>query len=159
MLCDLILMAMYLMTNDFLERRQVAATEIRKEEERIETIARMEDPSRQFQEMQRTGLQATRKPMALSILAKGLDEKLPVTVTTARPPGYADNPPKGSMPFTVQDRNPVPVYQVQGFELGQRHPPNHPQPGRWQSPAMPGHYARGQLAARGAVARVRYGRG
>ena len=30
---------------------------------------------------------------------------------------------------------------------------------RWQSPAMPGHYARGQLAARGAVARVRYGRG
>ena len=34
--------------------------------------------------------------------------------------------------------------------VGQRHPPNHPQPG---------HYARGQLAARGAVARVRYGRG
>ena len=31
--------------------------------------------------------------------------------------------------------------------------------GRWQSPAMPGHYARGQLAARGVVARVRYGRG
>ena len=31
--------------------------------------------------------------------------------------------------------------------------------GRWQSPAMPGYYARGQLAARGAVARVRYGRG
>ena len=30
---------------------------------------------------------------------------------------------------------------------------------RVQSPAMPGHYARGQLAARGAVARVRYGRG
>ena len=31
--------------------------------------------------------------------------------------------------------------------------------GRWQSPTMPSHYARGQLAARGAVARVRYGRG
>ncbi len=30
--------------------------------------------------------------------------------------------------------------------------------GRWQSPAMPGHYARGQLTARGAVARIRYGR-
>ena len=30
--------------------------------------------------------------------------------------------------------------------------------GRWTSPQMPGHYARGQLAARGAVARVRYGR-
>lgn len=29
--------------------------------------------------------------------------------------------------------------------------------GRWQSPSMPGHYARGQLAARGAVARIRYG--
>ena len=29
--------------------------------------------------------------------------------------------------------------------------------GRWQSPAMPGHYAKGQLAARGAVARLRYG--
>ena len=29
--------------------------------------------------------------------------------------------------------------------------------GRWQSPSMPGHYARGQLAARGAVARLRYG--
>ena len=31
------------------------------------------------------------------------------------------------------------------------------QAGRWQSPNMPGHYARGQLAARGAVARIRYG--
>ena len=30
--------------------------------------------------------------------------------------------------------------------------------GRWQSPAMPGRYARGELAARGAVARLRYGR-
>ena len=29
--------------------------------------------------------------------------------------------------------------------------------GRWTSPAMPGHYARGQLAGRGAVARFRYG--
>ena len=29
--------------------------------------------------------------------------------------------------------------------------------GRWQSPSMPGRYARGQLAARGAVARLRYG--
>ena len=30
--------------------------------------------------------------------------------------------------------------------------------GRWRSPTMPGHYARGQLAARGAVARIRYRR-
>ena len=30
--------------------------------------------------------------------------------------------------------------------------------GRWSSPAMPGHYARGMLAGRGAVARFRYGR-
>ena len=29
--------------------------------------------------------------------------------------------------------------------------------GRWQSPSMPGRYARGQLAARGAVAKLRYG--
>lgn len=29
--------------------------------------------------------------------------------------------------------------------------------GRWQSPAMPARYARGQLAARGAVARLRHG--
>ncbi len=29
--------------------------------------------------------------------------------------------------------------------------------GRWQSPAMPAHYARGQLAGRGTVARLRYG--
>ena len=29
--------------------------------------------------------------------------------------------------------------------------------GRWKSPTMPGLYARGQLAARGAVARLRYG--
>ena len=32
------------------------------------------------------------------------------------------------------------------------------QAGRWQSPNMPGHYAKGQLAARGAVARIRYSR-
>ena len=30
------------------------------------------------------------------------------------------------------------------------------QAGRWQSPAMPGHYARAELASRGAVARLRY---
>ena len=30
--------------------------------------------------------------------------------------------------------------------------------GRWLSPTMPGRYARGELAARGAVARLRYGR-
>ena len=29
--------------------------------------------------------------------------------------------------------------------------------GRWQSPNMPGHYAQGQLARQGAVARLRYG--
>lgn len=33
------------------------------------------------------------------------------------------------------------------------------QAGRWDSPSMPAHYARGQLAARGAVARLRHGRG
>ena len=29
--------------------------------------------------------------------------------------------------------------------------------GRWTSPTMPGHYARGQLAGRGAMARIKYG--
>lgn len=33
------------------------------------------------------------------------------------------------------------------------------QAGRWTSPHMPGRYVRGQLAARGPVARIRYGRG
>ena len=32
------------------------------------------------------------------------------------------------------------------------------QAGRWDSPSMPAHYARGQLAARGAVARLRHGK-
>ena len=54
---------------------------------------------------------------------------------------------------------------VSGLAARNRWPPAGPRfvemqtAGRWQSPAMPGHYARGQLAARGAVARVRYGRG
>ncbi len=30
--------------------------------------------------------------------------------------------------------------------------------GRWQSPTMPARYVRGQLAAEGAMARLRYGR-
>lgn len=30
------------------------------------------------------------------------------------------------------------------------------QAGRWDSPTMPGHYARAELASRGAVARLRY---
>ena len=33
------------------------------------------------------------------------------------------------------------------------------QAGRWDSPSMPAHYARGQLVARGAVARLRHGKG
>ena len=81
MLCGLILMAMYIMTSDFLERRQVAATEIRKEEERIEGFTGMQDTNRLFQELM-AGLSGTRRPMALSILATGLDEKLPVHVST-----------------------------------------------------------------------------
>ena len=32
------------------------------------------------------------------------------------------------------------------------------QAGRWESPLMPGHYARAELASRGAVARLRYRR-
>ena len=35
--------------------------------------------------------------------------------------------------------------------------PEAQQAGRWQSPAMPAHYARGELAAHGAVARLRHG--
>ena len=31
--------------------------------------------------------------------------------------------------------------------------------GRWESPRMPAHYARGELAGRGAVARLIYGNG
>ncbi len=31
--------------------------------------------------------------------------------------------------------------------------------GRWESPQMPGHYARGQLATKGAVARIKYPHG
>ena len=33
------------------------------------------------------------------------------------------------------------------------------QAGRWDNPSMPAHYARGQIAARGAVARLRRGEG
>ncbi len=33
------------------------------------------------------------------------------------------------------------------------------QAGRWDSPSMPAHYARGQLAAHGAVARLRHSKG
>ena len=78
----LVLLSVYLMTNDYQARFQTYTTELNTARDKLATIDDIEDPSEQFQEFQRTSLIGVRPPKNLSILAKGLDGLLPTQSET-----------------------------------------------------------------------------
>jgi ABC-type transport system involved in multi-copper enzyme maturation permease subunit len=80
LLFALVLLAMFLMSNDYRNRVQGYATEFGKQQEQVDRIDRIEDPDKQLQEFQQTALTGTRRPRSLSILARGLDGELPTRV-------------------------------------------------------------------------------
>lgn len=82
LLCCLVLLSVYLMTNDYQARFQTYTTEINSERARLGAIDDVEDPSEQFQQWRRSSLVGVRQPQLLSIFAKGLDGLLPAQSQT-----------------------------------------------------------------------------
>ena len=78
----LVLLSVYLMTNDYQARFQTYTTELNTARDKLAAIDDIEEPSEQFQEFQRTSLIGVRPPKNLSILAKGLDGLLPTQSET-----------------------------------------------------------------------------
>ncbi|MFH1566571.1 MAG: ABC transporter permease subunit [Gemmatimonadota bacterium] len=81
LLFGLVLMAVFLMASDYGRRSQEATTEETKARAAIDEIARIDDPTKQFQEFQRFTLQGVRRPRPLSVLARGLEGILPTQVS------------------------------------------------------------------------------
>lgn len=78
----LILLALFLMTNDYGNRFQDYTTEIKKERERISELEKIQDPSKQFQEFQRSEFFGARSPKNMGILARGVEGSLPVRISS-----------------------------------------------------------------------------
>ena len=78
----LVLLAMFLMTNEYRARLSSYATEVNKERAHLDEIEEIEDPSEQFRVFQRTGFSGMRPPQNLSILARGLEDSVPTRVST-----------------------------------------------------------------------------
>ena len=82
LLFSLVLLSVYLMTNDYQARFQTSTTAINAERDRIGAIDDLEDAGEQFQQWQRSSLVGVRQPQLLSIFAKGLDRVLPSQTQT-----------------------------------------------------------------------------
>ncbi len=78
----LILLALFLMTNDYGNRFQDYTSEIKKERERISELEKIEDPSKQFQEFQRSEFFGARSPKNMGILTRGVEGSLPVRISS-----------------------------------------------------------------------------
>jgi len=79
----LILLAMFLMSNDYRARFQEYTAAVSKERAQLDKLERVEDPSELFQEFQRATFTGVRQPGNLSILARGLEGNLPTQVSSA----------------------------------------------------------------------------
>jgi len=80
----LVLLAVFLMAQDYQGRLQEATTEEARIRESVAEIDRIDDPNKQFQEFQRFNQQGVRRPRPLSILARGLDGVLPMQISSGR---------------------------------------------------------------------------
>ena len=81
LLVFLVLMAVYLMRHDHAARDSTYRREVDAERERIQELARVTDPRQQYEQLERMDLKGSRKPQPTSILARGLEASLPITVT------------------------------------------------------------------------------
>lgn len=78
----LVLMAMFLMTNDYQRRLQEFSTADGKVRENLAELVKIEDPAEQFQRIRRADFSALRRPTPLSLLALGLEGSLPTQVSS-----------------------------------------------------------------------------
>ena len=80
----LILLAMFLMTNDYSRRVQEYNRALGQEREWVEKIQNLEDANEQFRQVQQASFVGSRRPKNLSILARGLEGNLPTQVNSGR---------------------------------------------------------------------------
>ncbi len=78
----LILMAMFLMTNDYQRRLQEFSAADGKVRENLAELVKIEDPAEQFQRIRQADFSALRLPTPLSLLALGLEGSLPTQVSS-----------------------------------------------------------------------------
>ena len=78
----LVLLSVFLMTNDYQARFQTYTTEANSARDQLAAIDEIADPNQQFSEFQRASLAGARQPKNLGILAKGLDAMLPTQSKT-----------------------------------------------------------------------------
>jgi len=76
----LVLLAIFLMTDEYGKRLEEYNRAVGKERQWLEKVENMEDPNEQFQEVQRASFAGSRRPKNLSILARGLEGNLPTQV-------------------------------------------------------------------------------
>lgn len=78
----LVLLAVFLMTNDYRERMREYSAALHQQREQLSALEKIEDPGQQFQQFQQATLYGARPPRELSILAKGLEGDLPTQVSS-----------------------------------------------------------------------------
>jgi ABC-type transport system involved in multi-copper enzyme maturation permease subunit len=78
----LIVLSVALMSGEYAERYQDYSAEVIKERDAIDVLQKIDDPSKQFQELQRSPLYSARQPRNLGILARGVEGSLPTRVAS-----------------------------------------------------------------------------
>ena len=78
----LILLAMFLMTEDYQQRMRDYSTQDSRAREQLSELDKMEDAQEQFERLQSAEFIGLRQPRPLSILARGLEGSLPTTVSS-----------------------------------------------------------------------------
>lgn len=78
----LVLVSVFLMGNEHRDRMERYTMEEARFRDRLEEIAAIPDPGKQFQEVQREDFSGLRRPATLAILARGLEGSLPSRVSS-----------------------------------------------------------------------------
>ena len=82
LLVCLIILSVALMTGEYADRYQDHSAEILKEREALDALEKIEDPSQQFRELQRSPFYNAREPRNMGILARGVEGSLPTRVAS-----------------------------------------------------------------------------
>jgi len=80
LLFALVLLAVFLMSNEYGTRQREYASISKKERARIDQLQRIEDPRALFRAFSAVSFNGLRQPRSASILARGLDDEIPIEV-------------------------------------------------------------------------------
>ena len=80
LLFALVLLAVFLMSNEYGTRQREYASISKKERAHIDQLQRIEDPRALFRAFSAVSFNGLRQPRSASILARGLDDEIPIEV-------------------------------------------------------------------------------